>query len=318
MDIITKYVDFSLNNLEVYTKMIMGKYFKKDIFKQYIEEYANVRYYNEEIENKSTLEATLNNALEKVYLNDPSNVSKFILELFKMFYYLDGVKKYKGKQTLQQETIELNEIRQEKLGIYDDNFVSNFKKEVLSNWHRKEKYLKKTSSNDFYITCKKIRNISIYIVSLNDNISIPSLYSEYAIDKVKTESIVAVNKLLVEYYLVSSLILKNIIKGNFKKKYLVEFSPKLLETISRKNKFKEIFNTDIIKENIILSIRPVEFLSHEEEICSLIKEGYSFGLTMNQYEDYIMIKDRNTDYFTNLFLNGELKELVDSNNYIVI
>lgn len=318
MDIIKKYVDFSLNNLEVYTKMIMGKYFKKDIFKQYIEEYANVRYYNEEIENKSTLEATLNNALEKVYLNDPSNVSKFILELFKMLYYLDGVKKYKGKQTLQQETIELNEIRQEKLGIYDDNFVSNFKKEVLSNWHRKEKYLKKTSSNDFYITCKKIRNISIYIVSLNDNISIPSLYSEYAIDKVKTESIVAVNKLLVEYYLVSSLILKNIIKGNFKKKYLVEFSPKLLETISRKNKFKEIFNTDIIKENIILSIRPVEFLSHEEEICSLIKEGYSFGLTINKYEDYIMIKDRNTDYFTNLFLNGELKELVDNNNYIVI
>lgn len=318
MDIIKKYVDFSLNNLEVYTKMIMGKYFKKDIFKQYIEEYANVRYYNEEIENKSTLEATLNNALEKVYLNDPSNVSKFILELFKMLYYLDGVKKYKGKQTLQQETIELNEIRQEKLGIYDDNFVSNFKKEVLSNWHRKEKYLKKTSSNDFYITCKKIRNTSIYIVSLNDNISIPSLYSEYAIDKVKTESIVAVNKLLVEYYLVSSLILKNIIKGNFKKKYLVEFSPKLLETISRKNKFKEIFNTDIIKENIILSIRPVEFLSHEEEICSLIKEGYSFGLTINKYEDYIMIKDRNTDYFTNLFLNGELKELVDNNNYIVI
>lgn len=318
MDIIKKYVDFSLNNLEVYTKMIMGKYFKKDIFKQYIEEYANVRYYNEEIENKSTLEATLNNALEKVYLNDPSNVSKFILELFKMLYYLDGVKKYKGKQTLQQETIELNEIRQEKLGIYDDNFVSNFKKEVLSNSHRKEKYLKKTSSNDFYITCKKIRNISIYIVSLNDNISIPSLYSEYAIDKVKTESIVAVNKLLVEYYLVSSLILKNIIKGNFKKKYLVEFSPKLLETISRKNKFKEIFNTDIIKENIILSIRPVEFLSHEEEICSLIKEGYSFGLTINKYEDYIMIKDRNTDYFTNLFLNGELKELVDNNNYIVI
>ena len=39
MDIITKYVDFSLNNLEVYTKMIMGKYFKKDTFKQYIEEY---------------------------------------------------------------------------------------------------------------------------------------------------------------------------------------------------------------------------------------------------------------------------------------
>ena len=31
-----------------------------------------------------------------------------------------------------------------------------------------------------------------------------------------------------------------------------------------------------------------------------------------------MIKDRNTDYFTNLFLNGELKELVDNNNYIVI
>ena len=80
----------------------------------------------------------------------------------------------------------------------------------------------------------------------------------------------------------------------------------------------EIFNTDIIKENIILSIRPVEFLSHEEEICSLIKEGYSFGLTINKYEDYIMIKDRNTDYFTNLFLNGELKELVDNNNYIVI
>lgn len=318
MDIITKYVDFSLNNLEVYTKMIMGKYFKKDTFKQYIEEYANIRYYNEEIANKSTLEATLNNALEKVYLNNSSNVSKFILELFKMLYYLDGVKKYKGKQTLQQEAIELNKIRQEKLGIYDDYFVSNFKKEVLSNWHRKEKYLKKTSSNDFYITCKKIRNVSIYIVYLNDNISIPNLYSEYAIDKVKTESIVAVNKLLVEYYLVSSLILKNIIKGNFKKKYLVEFSPKLLETISRKNKFKEIFNTDIIKENIILSVSPTEFLSHEEEICSLIKEGYSFGLIINKYEDYIMIKGRNTDYFTNIFFNGELKELVDNNDYIAI
>ena len=69
-----------------------------------------------------------------------------------------------------------------------------------------------------------------------------------AIDKVKTESIVAVNKLLVEYYLVSSLILKNIIKGNFKKKYLVEFSPKLLETISRKNKFKETLLTTLTRE----------------------------------------------------------------------
>ena len=82
LNVVYKYVDFTKSNFLIFTKKIMGKYFDKEKFTQYLDTYVNVRYYHQYEEVKSTLEANLNYYLGNIYFKDESKISRFILELF--------------------------------------------------------------------------------------------------------------------------------------------------------------------------------------------------------------------------------------------
>ena len=55
------------------------------------------------------------------------------------------------------------------------------------------------------------------------NIKFPLEFSDFAINKAFQIGLVSEDKLVIEYYLVVLQILKDVLKLNFKKKYVLEF-----------------------------------------------------------------------------------------------
>ena len=126
-NIIKEYAEFNKSNLEQYTKMLMDKYYDENIFSKYIEKYTSIRYYNEEPEVRATLEYNLNHYLNKIYEKEPSIVSEFIQKLFILYYYLDDVVDFNITKDLPNLVSLINNIREEKVGIKDENFLKESK-----------------------------------------------------------------------------------------------------------------------------------------------------------------------------------------------
>ena len=280
LNVVKEYVDFTKNNFSVSFKKIMGKYFDKELFSQYIDVYVNVRYYHQFEEVKSTLEANLNYYLGDVYSNNRSNTSKFILELFKMFYYLDGVKKFDFTNDLKMFVDEVVNIREEKVGIIDREFGEEFRKFVVSSEKRRVRFIDSLDSKDFYLDLKNVLE-NRYSVSLNHNVDIPRLYSGYAIRKVWNGTIISENTLQIELYLLNQVILRDVIKGNFKDNYLVRF---MVSLFSKKEKWRrtiDIVRNDICLELISFSVTYQEFIDYKYIILNFIHEGIQFNIILD-------------------------------------
>ena len=311
-NLIKEYVEFTKNNFEDYTKRMMGKYFNEEIFKKYIDKYVSIRYYNEEPTVRATLEFNLNHYLNQIYEKDKNVISEFILKLFRLYYYIDNVVDFDYQKGISSFVTTLNTIREEKVGIKDQNFIPEFTNILLENNKRKINYLEMFNTHEFYLEYNQIPKKDIYDVKLKYEIQIPKLYSKFAIKKVWETTMISENKLKIEYYLLNQQILKDILDGLYHKNYLVELKTTLFSKEIDLNKTLEIFNNDIAKDLITIKITYEDFTSNKEKVLSLIKEGYQFGIIIDEkfinsndnkniidIFKYIIIKDKN--YLTNNF-----------------
>ena len=80
-NIIGEYIEFKKKNFEIYTKKIMDKFFDEELFNKYLEKYISVRYYNEEPRVRNTFDDHIEFYLNKIYEQNNTKPSKFILEL---------------------------------------------------------------------------------------------------------------------------------------------------------------------------------------------------------------------------------------------
>ena len=282
-NVIKEYTDNTKKNYLNYTKKVMGKYFDKTLFEEYINTYIAIRYYNQEKEVKSTLEANLNYYLNNTYEITPTKASKFMLELFKMFYYLDGVKNFKAKEDVKAYIRELNQIRVEKLNIHEEDFIREFSKLIRENEKKRLDFLNALETEDFYLERKK-RNIqNVYNITLKHHVEIPDIFSNKAIEKVYNSGLIMEDRLFIEYYLVSKELLETIIEGTNQKEYLVEFFPSIMEKKEKTKKLFNIIDNDIAKERITLKITYQDFINNKDEIYDYIKDGFSFGVILDSY-----------------------------------
>ncbi len=319
-NVISNYVDFVSKNLDIYTKKIMGKYYDNELVNKYIDAYVSVRYYNRKVSVRTTLEANINHYLNEVYSKNNNKTSRFILELFKMYYYLDGVKKFNFDKNLNKFSKELNDIRETKLGIVDKDFISKFSNLVIDNKKKEEKYINSFDSRDFYLVINDIRGKNVSDVEVVSNVSIPKLYSSYAINKVWNSTIIAENSLQVCYYLLNQMILKDIIDGDNSSKYIVPFRCSLF---SKKDKIKrvlEIMNNDIAKDLISLKISFGDFINYKDDVYRLIKEGYQFSVILDDV--FLKSRDNNIlDNFSYIIINDDKyrnSKLIGKKNIIMM
>lgn len=283
------YVSFVKKNIYSYIKLIMGNYFDKAIFDALLDTYINVRYYNM-YESKykdpvSNINYYLKSRVSKLMVdnNNYQNVIKEMDRLFKYIYYLDDVKKC---DNLRLMILEIDKYRVNNLGINDGDFILKFSNLVKSNEKRKKKYLQEIDSDKFVIREIKTNNKRVSFCELEYDIKFPKIYSEYAISRVYNKGIINEDRLFITYYLVTGKILKNVKSLDYDKDYIVEFPLSIFSKEDKFNRLIKIIDSEMIRNNIVISITYTEYLEYKDYIDEFIGKGYKIAVIIDDKFDY--------------------------------
>ena len=157
-----------------------------------------------------------------------------------------------------------------------------------------------------YTTSKE----NVVDIEIDYKLQFPKLYSEYAIERVFNEDAVKEDKLLVEYYLMTDLILKDIRECIFDKYYLIEFTPKLFEDKERLGKLLNITLDDCFKNQTVMKIEYSDYVKYNNNIKDMIRDGYKFAIHIDdadtKSEDFILF-----EIFEYIILNQDSKYCED-------
>ena len=275
LNVMNTYLKFNRRRLISYSKIILEKYYNKAIFEELLDTYINLRY--DELPNGLNLKL-----LNKALVNKAEDLKTYnmddviiILTYFPFIYYLDNFIKKDVDITISK----INNYRVKQLKL--DELDNELKNNILSDQKRIEKYLNSFDSKEFNLSLSKTNITNLYMTEVTHNIKIPKLYSEYAINNVYNRGIVLENKLFINYYMVSKLVLIDILNCDFKY-YIVNFSKSLIDKEDKQKRLFNIIDNDIIKDRIILKVEESDFLEYRDNYLKYINEGYKFILYLDK------------------------------------
>lgn len=319
-NVIKEYADFSKENINKYYELIMDKYYNKDLVKLFLDKYIDIRYYDLDTDKYSRNITKINKRLSEIYdtIEEDKLTAKFIYIMFGIIFYLDDVLELGNRDNLIKL---INQIRIEKLGINDPEFIPNFTTILEEDINRKKMFIDTLQCKEFPVEYSYIYEQDLYNVEIIYDIPIPKLYSRYAIEKAFNDGIVAEDKLYIEYYMVNAKILKDAINGDYNNKYLLEFNSNILKKKDKLANLLNIFDNDLAKDLLSLKINYSNFISNKEKVYELIREGYKFSVIIdNKYENYEKVDINTFDVFEYIILNNKdiekYKEFKEFDNII--
>ena len=319
-NVIKEYADFSKENINKYYELIMDKYYNKDLVKLFLDKYIDIRYYDLDTDKYSRNITKINKRLSEIYdtIEEDKLTAKFIHIMFGIIFYLDDVLELGNRDNLIKL---INQIRIEKLGINDPEFIPNFTTILEEDINRKKMFIDTLQCKEFPVEYNYIYEQDLYNVEILYDIPIPKLYSRYAIEKAFNDGIVAEDKLFVEYYMVNTKILKDAINGDYNNKYLLEFNSNILKKKDKLANLLNIFDNDLAKDLLSLKINYSNFISNKEKVYELIRDGYKFSVIIdNKYENYEKVDINTFDVFEYIILNNKdiekYKEFKEFDNII--
>ena len=312
-NIVNEYVSYSKKSIKKYLQMILGRYFDQDIYDDLINAYINTRYYNMYDVVDKHFEVNIAYYLKKSLegVKDDSKYKKkasAMFYLFKYILYFDNVRECKSVRTLISE---IDLYRREKLELIDDDFEVNFYNLLKDDLIAKKNFIDSFDNKNFSINYIKINKEGIFDSRLDYNLKFSKLYSEYAINKVFNSKDIKEQRLFVTYPLVTVKILQDIIKGNFKKEYLVPYSMSLKDKPKKKKRILNIIDNDIVKEKLALKISYDDYINNKEDIYELTRNGFRVAIELDSkvelteellvlFKIFSYIITDNTDIYNNL------------------
>ena len=279
VNIINEHIKIVKKQINEYMKLVFDNKFKKKYCDSYTEKYIKVRYYNfyEDDFNEKMRTRILDN-LKKEQENlciDNIEDREVIEQMCIFFYYVLYFDKVIQSRDIKKTIEKISKLRKRVLNIEDEEFnklVYNTMKEFEKE---KEKLVERFETDDFKL---KITNypdeLNVYRVNLKYNFNFPLVYSEFAINKAFNIGIINEDKLAIEFYLISIEVLKDVLKQNFKKKYILEFAPSLFEKPKKLKSILNILNNPILQEKVSIKLRYEQFLNHKDIVYELLREGF--------------------------------------------
>lgn len=312
-NIVNEYISYSKKSIKKYLQVILERYFDQDIYDDLINAYINTRYYNMYDIVDKRFEVNIVYYLKKSIENikDDNKYKKkaqSMFYLFKYILYFDNVRECDSVRTLISE---IDLYRKEKLGLVDDEFEVNFYNLLKDDLTAKKNFIDSFDNKNFFINFIKINKEGIFDCRLDKNIKFSKLYSEYAINKVFNSKDIKEQRLFVTYPLVTVKILQDIIKGNFKKEYLVPYCLSLKDKPKKKKRILNIIDNDNVKEKLVLKISYDDYINNKEEIYELTRNGFRVGIEVDSkvevtdellvlFKIFSYIITDNTDIYNNL------------------
>ena len=195
-------------------------------------------------------------------------------------------------------------------GKITENFEKNLFQTMQKYINDKRKLVEKFLSNEFYL---KITNypdkLKIYRINLKfKNIKFPLEYSEFAINKAFQTGLMAEDKLVIEYYLVVLQILKDVLKLNFKRKYILEFADTLLKKPKKIKGILNIISSSAVQDKVSLKIKYEQFIQNKEIIYDLMRNGYKITIILDNSFDVTFKNIETLQMFEFVIISRDLKK----------
>ena len=282
----------------------MKNQYNEQIVNEYIDEYINVRYYNL-VENSRQRAFYLNikNNLKRVKdrLQKENEKTKFddivkykekeriienVCDAFDYILFFDNVRSVDRMKSIDDmdELIDNLYERREKTYLINERVSTKkeLKKLVKDTMISKDLFLDNCFSDDFELNIKRFdTKENIYKVELKSNIQMPMIYSDMAIQRAFDSALVKEDRLLVEYTLLSVIVIRDIIEANFKDQYIVEFTLSLLGKDQKLKNILKPIDDPALQDKINLNIMYEDFEVNKKKIFDLMKLGYKFSLTLD-------------------------------------
>jgi len=142
--------------------------------------------------------------------------------------------------------------------------------------------LEKVNTNAFNLEMNKIAgNKNMFVVNLEHNISFSKVYSEYIVDKMYSEGIIAEDKVMVLLNLLLSNIVKDMLDFEENKKYFIHIPNSIYEKPNKLDRIFKLFEDEYAKNNIIVVIEYEDLVKYSEQIIELRKKGHLFAIVFS-------------------------------------
>ena len=304
-NIMDTYLNFTEKKIKKYMRMIFSQYYDEKIVSEYLKTYVNARYYNirntekparafylrilDELEYKEDL--LMEKCEEEAESLDEKqaklNKIHKVKEVFGYVLFFDNVRNIENFKSIDS----LKEIVEKIIDLVNSDYeIKNPKdvedklyKEVKSNMIDKDVFLEKFETDEFSLSFEATEfNEDFYNVKLQHNVKMPMQYSEEAIEKVFTEGIIAEDKLQIEYILLSTIAIRDIVNGNFKDAYIAEFEPSLFKKKQKLNGILDLISNQALQEKINLNISYSDYKKNQKNVLDYTSKGYNFVITLDE------------------------------------
>ena len=250
---------------------------------------------------------------------DKKDIIEVTKQLFVYMLFFDNVRKvenFKNIKSIKEIIAQLFEVCENNYGIkVQDNIQEALYNEITSDMIDKDIYLDNFETDTFILDFEKTKeDESIYYTKLDYNIRLPMQYSFEAIEKVYTTGTVAENKLVIEYVLLSVVVIRDIVNGNFKDKYIAEFSNSLFKKPQKLEGVLATIANQALQDKIIITISYRDFEKNRDIVLKYINNGYNFAIELDDYiEDVEVIKK--LKMFKFILLPKNIKKYKDAVKY---
>ena len=322
INVMDEYLEILKKYINKYIKLIFEYRYSKEICERYISKYIDVRYYDfykEEVDQGLTLRKKVMHILRKeseklgeIYPENVNNINNMCLFFYYIMYF-DNVIYCKNKEK-QIENIYKLRI---KLLNKENEEIKTELNQLFTEWNNeKENFFEKFEDKEFNIKISNYKNSkNVYRINLEHKIKFPILFSEIAINKAFNTGLINEDKLYIEYYLTALKIIKDIVKQDFKKQYIVEFADSLL---SKEKKIKGILNiidNPVIQEKINLKIRYEKYMQYKNEIHELMRKGYKIAIIVDNSFEVNYTNLEKLDLFSYVLVSNTLYKYYEILDY---
>lgn len=307
--VILEYIGFVKKSMTRYFRFIMDKRFNRDIFDRFMDNYISIRYYNDFEPKYKGFVSNINyymkdkaSLLLEEYDSKYTDVIKEMFYLFQYVLYFDGVVSDKD---IRDVIDEICEYRCESFGYTDDGFCDTLLSMIKEDNNKKNSYLNGFDSDRFFLDIKRTNKRDVFFASLNYNIRFNRIYSDYSISKVYNSGIVNEEKLFITYYMVSNLILKNVISCKFGYDYIVSFPCSLFDKDSKGNRLISVINDSATLGSLVILFTYSDYLKYRDEINDFIKNGFKVAIYIDDSFEYDDVSNEWLTIFSYIVTDSE-------------
>ena len=298
------YLKFTEKKIKKYMKTIFSSYYNEEFVSEYLKTYINARYYNVQntekparafylriLDELNFKEDTLMKRCEEEAQTldekqNKLNLIHCINEVFGYILFFDNVRNIENFKTIDslKEIIEkIAEIVDSALDIkMVQEIEDKLYKEIKDDMLEKEIFLDKFSTDEFMLEFESTKfDEDTYFVNMTYDVKMPMQYSDSAIEKVYTEGIIAEDKLQIEYILLSTIAIRDIINGNFKDSYIAEFTTSLFKKKQKSEGILSLLGNEALQDKISLNISYEDYIKNQKSVLEYTKKGYNFTITLD-------------------------------------